>query len=430
MQLKSRKKSIKSQLALASCSLLQATSQQASASDWDIQTDVLLYTEGTERVSLMEPVINASKEIADDEFVDIKLVYDALTGATPNGAHASSQAQTFTTPSGNSAYTIGPNKLPLNDTFRDIRVSVLGDWNYALNRRTRINWSGSLSSEIDYKSLSAGATLSHDLNQRNTTLTAGLAFSSDRLDPIGSINIPFAPMIRAGSATPQPKGGTESKTTTDLLIGWTQVINRTTLMQLNYSISQASGYLTDPYKILTVIDPATGLPTSNLNADELPYVYEKRPDSRSKNAIFWRGVHHLSEDVINLSYRYYWDDWGVNSHTLDLHYRYELGGGSYLQPHARLYLQSAADFYRHSVTDGSPLPDYASADYRLGEMTSTTIGLKYGKPTGHNQELSMRVELMQQNYSTVGTLVGDQQNQDMTPALQALILQLGYHFYW
>ncbi len=432
MQLKNKKKSIKNQLLLATCTLLHATSQSAVAAedDWQIQSDVLLYSEGSSRVSLIEPIVYASKEIAEDEFVDVKLVYDALTGATPNGAHASSQPQSFTNPSGNSSYNIAANELPLNSTFRDIRFSVIADWNYALDRLTRINWGGSLSSEIDYKSLSASATLSRDYNQRNTTLTAGLALTSDILDPIGSINTPFARMIVANTATPQPKGGTDTKQTTDFIVGWTQVINRSTLMQLNYSISMASGYLTDPYKILTIIDPLTGLPTSNNNTNELPYVYEKRPDSRSKNALFWRGVHHLTEDVINLSYRYFWDDWGISSHTFDLHYRYELGNGSYLQPHARLYLQSAADFYRHSLNDGEALPDFASADYRLGDFTATTIGLKYGKPMGDDQELSMRIEVMNQTYNTVGTLVGDQLDQDITPDLQAVILQVGYSFYW
>jgi len=171
-----------------------------------------------------------------------------------------------------------------------------------------------------------------------------------------------------------------------------------------------------------------------LPTDALPYLYEKRPDSRSRNTFYWKTVHHLTEDVINLSYRYFTDDWGIKSHTLDFHYRYELGNGRYLQPHLRYYSQSAADFYQHSVqvsdVINGTLPNYASNDYRLGEFTSTTLGIKYAMSVGKDSEFSFRVETMNQTYNTVGTLLGSQNTLDIVPDLNAIIIQFGYSFYW
>ena len=165
-------------------------------------------------------------------------------------------------------------------------------------------------------------------------------------------------------------GSSDTKTITDFLIGVTQVVSRSTIMELNYSYGMSDGYLTDPFKIVTVVDPVASVPAigdllSAINADNLPYVYENRPDSRQRNNLFYRVAHHLTEDVIHFSYRYFWDDWGISSNTFDLKYRYQMGR-SYLQPHVRYYLQEEADFYRHNLVQGT---DVDARWYRVTERS-------------------------------------------------------------
>jgi hypothetical protein len=82
--------------------------------------------------------------------------------------------------------------------------------------------------------------------------------------------------------------------------------------------------------------------------------------------------------VLDLSYRYMTDDWEIDSHTVDLRFRWPLGDRSYVEPHIRYYSQSEAEFYRSSLIDGEALPEYASADYRLGNFDAVTVGAKYG----------------------------------------------------
>lgn len=424
--------SIRGKLALATCSLLQAAGQTAQASDdWEIQSALMMYSESDGRVSAIEPIVSGKKEIGEDEILNIKLVLDSLTGATPNGAHASSEVQTFTNPSGNKPYTVQAGENPLDDTFLDTRVALSGSWETPiLDNRSRIIYGANVSKEYDYMSLGASATFMRDYNDRNTTLSYALGVNSDSMDPSGGVPTPFSNMRVAGTGTNRD-GTSESKTITDVMFGVTQVISRKTLMQFNLGLSSTSGYQNDPYKIITVIDPVTGLPTTSFtDADDLPYVYENRPDSRSRQTFYWKTVHHLTEDVINLSYRYYTDDWDVQSHTLDFHYRYELSGGAYLQPHIRYYSQSAAEFYTHSLNFGDPLPEYASADYRLGELTTTTLGLKYAMPLAKNSEFSVRAEMINQSSNEVGSLVGDQLDQELAPDLDAVVFQVGYSFRW
>ena len=212
--------------------------------------------------------------------------------------------------------------------------------------------------------------------------------------------------------------GDESKTGTSVLFGITQVINRRTLMQLNYMHAESSGYLNDPYKILSVVDSGTGA--------TLDYLYEKRPDSRSSDVLFWKMVYHLSEDVLHLSYRYFQDDWGIKSHTVDLAYRYELGEKSYLRPRVRYYTQSGADFYNHSFVNGS-VPTYASADSRLAEMDSVTLGIKYGRKVGSDSEFSVRLEQMvQSGKDHPSDAIGFQQQLDLYAELEATTIQFSY----
>lgn len=413
----SQQKNIRTKLTLASAALLQVGNASAADDAWDINTAILIYQENDSRVQAIEPVINARKEVADGETVNIKLVFDSLTGATPTGAKIDTTTpQTFTTPSGNAdTITTAAGETPLDDTFHDTRVAVSGSWEMpVLDEYSRFIVGGNVSKEFDYMSLGVSANFLRDYNNRNTTLSAALGLNSDTISPSGGVPTPFANMRVAGAGTNRIAAD-DSKTISDIMFGVTQVINRRTLMQFNLGLSSTSGYMNDPYKVISLVDGSGALITPA--ADELPYEYENRPDSRSRTTLYWKTVHHLTEDVINVSYRYYTDDWGIDSHTIDFHYRYELGNGSYLQPHLRYYTQTAADFYTTSLVDTAARPEFASADYRLGEFVTNTYGLKYGVPTGDNSEFTVRAEMISQ-------VQGD----DITADLDSFIIQFGYDF--
>jgi outer membrane receptor for ferrienterochelin and colicin len=125
------------------------------------------------------------------------------------------------------------------------------------------------------------------------------------------------------------------------------------------------------------------------------------------------------------------DDWEIDSHTLELRYRWPFDGRSYLEPHVRYYTQSHADFYRTSLDGTQALPMYASADYRLGEFDAITIGLKYGRKTQSGNEWSARLEYYVSDGSVPGELlIGDQGDREIYPNLDAIIAQFSYSFDW
>jgi hypothetical protein len=420
-------RNIRDSLAAATCTLLAGTSQAAGLpladGSWEINGGLLYYSE-TDRVRAIEPVLGVRKEIDDTEFVSVRMVADSLTGASPNGAAPSDVAQTFTSPSGEETYTTQANETPLDPTFKDLRTALNVEWDKPLTQRLRGVFGFNYSTEHDYTSLGISASLAQDFNQRNTTLTLATSLSNDSLDPEGGVPVGFSTMPASGDKT--ITGSNETKDNRELLLGVTQVISRSTLMQVNYSYGQSSGYLSDPYKILSVLENDG---SGDLRTTDRPYVFENRPDKRTYQSLYWKGVHQLAnEDVITVSYRYFWDDWDIASHTVDARYRFELGGGHYLQPHLRYYQQSAADFYRQTLTDGEESTlQYASADYRLGELTTQTLGLKYGREFDNGAEWNIRAELMQQSGKTRSEdAVGKLQNQDLFPDMDAYIVNAGF----
>jgi hypothetical protein len=425
MQLKKQKPhNIRRQLAVATCGLLASTSHAgglvASGNNWKIDSALMIYAE-KDRVQLAEGVLRVSKEIDDDEFINVRLVADVLTGSSPNGAVASNTAQTFTNPSGNSTYTEPANATPLNHTFKDVRNAVNVEWDVPINRTLRGTFGGNFSTEYDYVSTGISATLAQDFNQRNTTLTLGISSNNDTWDPVGGVPISFATMQTAPPSK-TISGPKVDKTIKEVLFGVTQVINRSTLMQANYSWGQGDGYLTDPYKILSVLNADL---SGNLRATN-PYVYENRPDKRTYQSLFWKGVHQFAnENVLNISYRYFWDDWGIQSHTVDVHYRFDFDGGHYLQPHLRYYQQGKADFYRQTIIDGEETTlAAASADYRLGEFTTQTLGMKYGYEFKNGAEINFRGEFItQKGKDQSSDAIGVLQNQTLFPDNEAYLLQ-------
>lgn len=417
---------IRDSLSTATYTLLASTQLQAQQTQqadpqmdpWEIDTAILYYSEA-DRVSAIEPVFRVRKQIADDEYLSIKLVLDSLTGASANGAIASDTPQTFTSPSGESSYTTPANETPLDNSYSDIRAAVDASWEQPLLGLSKTNWSGYFSREYDYISYGLGFSLTQEFNQKNTSLSASFAYSRDNSKPLGGAPVGLSAMPTTVGTAKQSLPGDQFKTINDLMIGLTQVLNRHTLVQLNFAYGRSSGYMNDPYKILSVVDN---------NADTIDYLFEKRPEKRNKRILYFKLVHQLNEDVIRGSYRFFKDSWEISSHTMDLRYRYELGAGHYLQPHFRYYQQSAASFYRYFLHQ-SDNPQYASADYRLGEMNSTTFGLLYGVELGRLNEFNVRIErLKQSGNSQPDAAFGKMRNQNLFEDINTWIVQLSYSF--
>jgi len=388
-------KSIRQQLTVATCSLLTAIPVLAiDTSPLDISLSSMIYSEDG-RVLVNEDVIEVQKEIDDDEFVTVRYIFDVMTGPSHNGLPKLDTPQTLTSPSG-STVTSKTSEEP-TFAFRDTRHALNLEWEKPITRLLSTTNAVSISGEYDYLSAGGSSSWNYDINDRLTTLTAGVAANYDLITPVGGTPLGL------GSSDSEKNLGDQKKGELDALIGITQVIDRKTLLQANYSIGYSKGYLTDPYKLVAYLNNVDLVPVS-----DNPYFYEKRPNTRLTHAFYLQLIRDFDDDVLRAAYRYFIDDWQIKSHTYELKYSFSLLHENELQFHYRYYTQTAADFYHYFlindaragvnnhdvVTELSQL-EYASADHRLGNLKSETIGVKYSQRFVSKQsKLDLRLDRM------------------------------------
>jgi hypothetical protein len=420
-------------LMATSCALLSAgaaRSEEASVApassglleDWSVDSALAYYHEDG-RVQAIEPVVNISKVFADGESLNFNATFDALSGASPNGALPSHSPQTFTGPSGKAshAYTAAPGQLPADPHYSDTRFAAGGNWTIPLTRVDELSIGGKFSVEDDFVSGTIDASIAHDFNHKNTTLSFGLYNEYDSLHPVGNTPVPgsdVSSLVRTGG---------KSKDGVGALLGITQVMTRTWLSEFNLSVDRFTGYLNDPYKITSIIDSA---------GNTTGYEYESRPDQRTRKSAYWENrVAWSSQLSTALSLRYMSDDWAVRSDTAQLRLRWSWSNREqYVEPTFRWYRQTAADFYTPFILDTArQSTGFESADSRLGAFRALTYGVKYAhKLPGLGQraesEFSVRAEYYQQTFNEQIAVPAGLQGLDLFPGLRAVLVQLGYRF--
>ena len=425
MQLKRPVSPLHLGLMAASCALLSQTarSQATDGSEQPLQLDsaLLYYKENAGRVQTIEPMVSLKKDFGDLHVLDATLTIDTLTGATPNGALPAHKAQTFAGPSSGSLtprpgiktylYTAGPGNLPEDPRFSETRVAGDADWAQPLGLADTVTFGGHASVEHDFDSVALHGGISHGFNEKNTTLSAEINEEFDEIQARGGNPV-------AGSDYElYEHEGSQHKSVSGVLLGVTQVLTRNWLMDLNYTYDDSRGYLTDPYRILSVLDSSGNI---------AGYRYESRPGTRARQSLYWVNKVALGPTVLDISYRRGKDNWDIGSDTVEARLRIDVSRGIYLEPHARWYHQTAADFYTLYLETTSPQPLFMSADPRLAGFVGTTVGIKFGVSVGRNGELSMRLEQYEQRPSDQSSALPALQGLDLNPNLKATIVQLGW----
>jgi len=392
--------------------LVPATARAADAESKD-QVDVtnLLYGE-TGRTQVVEPVVRFTHLFADNQSISAQFGIDVITGASPTGGLPSGTVQTRTSASGRTV-TSTAGEIP-TAAFSDQRAVLEADWTKPWGRFITSTVGGHYSREKDYQSTGISTKITTDLMRRLVTVTIGAGVDRDSVFPVGGTPDPLSDGVIV-SHDPNPKK------TTSFLFGVSRVLSRQWMMSATASRAAESGYLTEPYKIVSVMN-AAGVPVSSLN--------EGRPDTRDRSSVLLGSVYHFTEDVLYSSYRYYWDTWDVRSHTIDVKYRHQIGTDTYFEPLVRLYTQSAASFYTAGLIQGRPLPQHASSDYRLGDLQSLTFGGTFGfRFEDYPGDWTVRAELIQQRgNSSPPNAIGIQQRFDLSPPLSIFALVFGYSF--
>lgn len=211
-------------------------------------------------------------------------------------------------------------------------------------------WSGrlGLSDEDDYSSLSGGLQWQLDQAQRTRTWSIAAGLSQDQLEPTDG-----------GSAQYPQRIISADKRSVQALVGVTQILNRSTVLQLGLAYGQDSGFLSDPYK-LVYVDGRT-------EADS-------RPQERNQWALsarlrhFWRRL----GTALHLDWRHFEDDWDISSDTVELAALGRLQSRWRWNTRLRWYQQSQAEFYG-PYFEQAPADGLHSSDYRLSPYGAISL---------------------------------------------------------
>lgn len=380
---KKSKPGIKQQLAFATCSLLsQQASGAAVENDWVFDSSFLNYRESDDRVSVEKFIIDVSGNISERDHVNLAVVLDTMTGSTPTGAVETSTISSVTGTSGSGGFTASGAASAMAP-FDDTRLAVKVDWDREVNSSLHMIYGAAVSVENDYNSMGGSFNIKKETASKLTTFAAGVAFSHDTISQTGGLTPD--PLSDVGE---QDFFGEGERNTFELMGGITRIVNERTVWQNNLTLSFSDGYHTDPYKVISIADE---------DDVELTRLYESRPDSRQRAALYSKLVHQLRNgQTFHLAYRYYSDDWDIQAHTIEYGHRFELAAGQYIEPNIRVSTQTEAEFFHRSLPLFSELPAYASADYRLDALNDYTLGVKFGKPVGDNSEIRARMEFYAQ----------------------------------
>lgn len=282
------------------------------------------------------------------------------------------------------------------------------DRNFTWNANT------SFSSEYDYTSVSFGGGVLKQFNQKNTTLSLSTNIFLDNWSGIyptelksfkqvnGDLSQGFFNGITIldqngiSSTNWQPLGGDfnpiedKSRNTYSASLSFSQILSENAQISVFLDVVNQRGWLANPlqrvyfkdianYFIGDANSIANYTSSNNTSVFQLADDIERLPKSRMKTPIGMRFNYYINETfVVRTYYRYYFDDWGLKSHTASIEVPIKISDKFTLYPSYRYYTQTAANYFapfdQHLSTE-----KYYTSDYDLSQFNSNqfSFGFSY-----------------------------------------------------
>jgi hypothetical protein len=210
----------------------------------------------------------------------------------------------------------------------DLRVYPSASWSIE-NEKTgnTFGLNASFSKEFDYTSVGFGASFNKKSKDNNRELGIKAQAYLDNLKLIYPIE------LRTGSQTGHDDDYAQtSRKTISASLSLSQVMTRNFQLMFLMDLVKQSGYL--------------GLPFHRVYFTDGTVHVENLPASRFKIPLGIRANYFFGDKIILRSfYRFYTDDWGLNSHTIDLETSVKLTPFFSITPFYRFYNQTAVKYY-------------------------------------------------------------------------------------
>jgi hypothetical protein len=379
---------------------------------------------GTEKLSDFTPTIVISMPLNADDVLTIDAGISAYTsasssnlnpfdisGASRNGGGDDDDEDDDRNAAGN---VIGSPWVASSGASRqDVWSNVNLDYSHSSdNRNTVWNADVSLATEYDYFSLGFGGGILKQFNEKNTTLGVNTKIYLDTwmpkypteldsyLEVNGNLNQGFFEGItildQNGNASTgwNPISGfklidNKGRNSYSLSFSFSQILNKNTQVSLFFDVVQQKGWLSNPMQRVYFADVANYFIgnassinnyTSPNNKDvfQLADDIERLPDTRFKIPFGLRFNYYFNEVVtMRTYYRYYFDDWGIKSHTASIELPIKISSKFTLYPTYRYYNQTAADYFA-PFDENISTNQYYTSDYDLSKFNANQYGFGIG----------------------------------------------------
>jgi hypothetical protein len=277
---------------------------------------------------------------------------------------------------------------------RDTRIYPSASWSVENEKkRTTVGFNVSASHEFDYLSLGLGASFSKESKDRSREFTLKMQAYLDQVTIILPIELRKDTISSQQHHINYPTSPRDSYSAS---LSLSQIINKRLQVLFLTDITYQQGFLSLPFYRVYF----------NNNTEKT----ELLPSQRFKLPVGARANYFLGNSIIIRSfYRFYVDDWGITSHTIDLETAIKITPFFSVAPFYRFYTQTAVNYFApykmHAPTD-----QYYTSDYDLSAFHSNFIGtgFRISPPKGilGEQNWSM-LEIRYGHYMQSNTLNSD-----------------------
>ena len=212
----------------------------------------------------------------------------------------------------------------------------------------------SFSNEFDYQSFGANINFAKKTKDKSGEFSAKLQAYLDQVTLIYPIE------LRTGNSREDDDYATTNRNTVGLDLSWSQIVNQRLQLMLDGGVVYQHGYL--------------GLPFHRVYFKDNAVHVENLPPDRLKIPLGIRANYFISDKLILRSwYRFYHDDWNINSNTAQLEAVVKLTPFFSITPFYRFYQQSAAKYFApYGIhTEADP---YYTSNYDLSKFNSNFFG--------------------------------------------------------
>jgi hypothetical protein len=297
---------------------------------------------------------------------------------------------------------------------QDVLMAVVGTYSHSSDNRNFIwNADVSFSNEYDYTSFGFGGGITKLFNNKNTELNLKLNAYLDQWRPIyptelheyskygngfltngyfSGVMVYNQNGVAISSYLPSDFATLKSvnRNSYSASFGFSQVVSKKLQFSLFFDVLQQEGLLSTPYHRIYFADKANyyiGKPQyisnyesqSNVGVYKLADDIERLPNTRFKLPFGARLNYYINERfVLRTYYRFYTDDWNIQSHTASIELPIKISSRFTVFPMYRYYTQTKSKYFGLYETHLSTEKFYTSdADLATFDANQYGFGVNY-----------------------------------------------------